>query len=146
MAGIQSDRNPYFGTTVGRVCNRIDKGQFELNGKVYQVDKNWNNKHHLHGGFIGFNKFNWCAFHKDSKVIMTHLNPDNLGGYPGDVLATVTFELTEDNTFRVSFAATSTAPTPINLTNHSYFNLAGHVSKPFYLVDYSRPMEKIVCF
>lgn len=128
LSGIQSDRNPYFGTTVGRVCNRINSGDFVLNGKTYHVDKNWNNLHHLHGGFIGFNKFNWSAFQQGSKVIMTHVNPDNFGGYPGAVIATCTFELKDDNTVSVVFTATSSAPTPINLTNHSYFNLAGHVS------------------
>jgi len=126
VKGIQSDRNPYFGTTVGRVCNRINSGRFVINGKTYQVDKNWKNKHHLHGGNIGFNKFNWAAYREGNKILMTHVNPDNLGGYPGAVIAIVSFELTGDNDFNVLFTATSSAPTPINLTNHSYFNLAGH--------------------
>lgn len=134
LKGNLSDRNPYFGTTVGRVCNRINSGRFVINGTAYQVDKNWNNKHHLHGGYIGFNKFNWSAFREGNKILLTHVNPDNLGGYPGTVIATVSYELTADNDFNVLFTATSSAPTPINLTNHSYFNLAGHVSDEFIIM------------
>lgn len=86
-----------------------------------------NGIHHLHGGVTGFNKFNWMAIRRDSTVVMTHVNPDDFEGYPGTVLVTVTFEMKSDNTFSVLFNAVSSEPTPINLTNHSYFNLAGHV-------------------
>jgi len=125
MNGYLNSNNPYFGATIGRVCNRIGKGKFTLNGKAYSLATN-NGENHLHGGNIGFDKFNWSAIINDNKVIMSHVNEDGFEGYPGTVLATVTFELTEENDFNVSFVATASKPTPINLTNHSYFNLAGH--------------------
>jgi len=125
MNGYLSSTNPYFGATIGRVCNRIGKGEFTLNGKQYHLATN-NGANHLHGGFIGFDKFNWSAIINGDKVVMTHVNEDNFEGYPGTVLTSVTFQLTETNEFNVSFAATTSKPTPINLTNHSYFNLAGH--------------------
>ena len=99
-----------------------------MNGKEYWLNLNAAGGVHLHGGNIGFDKFNWSAFRDGSKVIMTHVNPDGFENYPGAVLATVTFELKEDNTFSVLFNAVTSKPTPINLTNHAYFNLAGHVS------------------
>lgn len=99
-----------------------------MNGKHYEVDKNYNGMHQLHGGTVGMDKFNWNAFQIGSKVVMTHVNPDGYQGYPGFVLAQVTYELLPDNTFRGTITATVSKPTPISMTNHSYFNLAGHVS------------------
>lgn len=113
---------------MGRVCNRIKDGQFTLNGVTYQLTKNVENVTHLHGGTIGYDKMNWTAFRDGARVIMTHVDPDKFQGYPGTVIATVTFELKSDNVFFIEFTATTSKPTPINLTNHSYFNLAGHVS------------------
>lgn len=113
---------------MGRVCNRIGDARFTLNGKVYKVDKNLFGRHQLHGGTIGFDKFNWSAHRFGATVVMSHVSPDQSQGYPGTVVATITYELLPDNTFVGKFAATSSEPTPINLTNHSYFNLAGHVS------------------
>lgn len=129
IAGYQSKSNPYFGASVGRVCNRIGYGRFNLNGKHYEVDKNFNGMHQLHGGTIGFDKFNWSAYRNDAKVVMTHVNPDGFQGYPGCVMVQVTYELLPDNTFKGNYTATVSQPTPINITNHAYFNLAGHVSE-----------------
>jgi len=125
MNGYLAANNPYFGATIGRVCNRTGQGKFTLNGKAYQLGVN-RPPNHLHGGTIGFDKFNWTAIINGNKVVLSHVNNDGFEGYPGTVLATVTYELTEDNEFRVSFTATTSKPTPINLTNHSYYNLAGH--------------------
>ncbi|KAG4076958.1 hypothetical protein HA402_015945 [Bradysia odoriphaga] len=125
MNGYLTSTNPYFGATIGRVCNRIGQAKFSLNGSEYRLAKN-NGENTLHGGFIGFDKFNWSAFIDGDKVIMSHVSDDGYEGYPGTVLSSVTFQLTEDNDFKVSFIATTSKPTPINLTNHSYFNLAGH--------------------
>lgn len=127
ITGYLSSANPYFGASIGRVCNRIGDGKFFLNGIRYEVDKNLNGKHQLHGGSVGFSKFNWYAHRSGNKVVMTHVDPDNFQGYPGTVIASVTYELLPDNTFRGIYKAVSSKPTPINLTNHSYFNLAGHV-------------------
>lgn len=134
IQGYRKSNNPYFGALVGRVANRIARGQFVLNGEVSNVAKNWNNKHHLHGGIVGFDKFNWDSYVDGNVVHFSHLNPDGYEGYPGAVLTTVSCELLDDNSFTLAIQATSTKPTPINLTNHSYFNLAGHVS--LLLIDF----------
>lgn len=127
--GYRKSNNPYFGAIVGRVANRIARGEFTLNGEVLKVAKNWNNKHHLHGGIIGFDKFNFVHHVEGNVVYLSHLSPDNYEGYPGDVLLTIKCELRNDNSIAMEYQATSTKPTPINLTNHSYFNLAGHVRR-----------------
>lgn len=129
IAGYRKSNNPYFGALVGRVANRIAKGEFSLNGEAVNVAKNWNNKHHLHGGIVGFDKFNFHHVVEGNVVFLSHLSPDGYEGYPGDVLTTVRCELRSDNSLAMEYQATSTKPTPINLTNHSYFNLAGHVSE-----------------
>lgn len=127
IAGYRKTDNPYFGAFVGRVANRIARGEFKLNDDTINVAKNWNNKHHLHGGIIGFDKFNF-DHHVDGNVVyLSHLSPDGYEGYPGAVLTTVKCELLNDNSIAMEYQATTTKPTPINLTNHSYFNLAGHV-------------------
>lgn len=127
IAGYRKSNNPYFGALVGRVANRIANGAFSLNGKEYNVAKNWNNKHHLHGGIIGFDKFNF-SYHVDENVVyLSHFSPGGYEGYPGDMIVTVKCELRGDNSIAMEYQATTTKPTPINLTNHSYFNLAGHV-------------------
>lgn len=126
IPGYQKVNNPYFGATIGRVANRIGGGKFTIDGVEYHVTKNWENRHQLHGGLIGFDKFNWVSHVDGTVVTLTHTNMDGHEGYPGTVLASVTYELKKDNRFVFTFKATSSKPTPINLTNHSYFNLAGH--------------------
>lgn len=131
--GYQTASNPYFGATVGRVCNRIGNGQFPLKGQEIQVSRNLNNKHQLHGGFIGFDKVHWQveAVYQDG-IKLKHYSPDGHEGFPGQVTATVKFTLTEDNCLHVQMQAETTKTTVVNITNHSYFNLAGHVSLTFY--------------
>jgi aldose 1-epimerase len=126
--GYRKKNNPYFGALIGRVANRIARGQFVLNGEVVNVARNWNNKHSLHGGVIGFDKFNFNYHIKGNAVYLTNLSPDGYEGYPGNVLTTVKCEYLDDNSLMMDFVATTTKSTAINLTNHSYFNLAGHVS------------------
>jgi aldose 1-epimerase len=127
IAGYRKKNNPYFGALVGRVANRVARGQFVLNGEIVNVAKNWNNKHALHGGIVGFDKFNFHHHIDGNVVYLTSLSPDRYEGYPGDVITTVKCELLSDNSLTMEFTATTTKPTAINLTNHSYFNLAGHV-------------------
>ena len=129
ISGYRKSNNPYFGALIGRVANRIARGQFILNGEVINVAKNWNNKHSLHGGVIGFDKFNFGHYVDGNVVYLTHLNPNGYEGYPGAVLLTFKCELLNDNSLTMEFNATTTRPTAINLTNHSYFNLAGHVRR-----------------
>jgi aldose 1-epimerase len=127
IAGYRKSNNPYFGAIIGRVANRIARGEFTLNGKTVTLAKN-RTTFHLHGGNIGFDKFNF-NHHVDGNVVyLSHLSPDNYEGYPGDVLLTIKCELRNDNSIAMEYQATSSRPTPINITNHSYFNLAGHGS------------------
>ncbi len=129
VAGYESDDNQYFGCTVGRVGNRIGKGKFTLNGKEYQLAVN-NGPNHLHGGLKrSFDKVVWKAQAVETStgpgVKFTYTSPDGEEGYPGTMSATVIYSLSDNNELRIEYEATTDADTPINLTNHSYFNLAG---------------------
>jgi aldose 1-epimerase len=123
--------HPYFGATVGRVGNRIAKGKFTLDGKEYKLATN-NGPNSLHGGNRGFDKVVWKAsvvsMGPEPSVRFTYKSPDGEEGYPGTLEAAVTYTLTADNAVRLTYEATTDKPTPVNLTNHSYFNLAGHAS------------------
>jgi aldose 1-epimerase len=120
--------SPYFGAIVGRYGNRIAKGRFTLDGATYHLATN-NGPNALHGGLQGFDKVIWHAesFKRDSNVgvALTYTSPDGDQGYPGMLHATVTYMLTPANELAVEYRATADKPTPINLTQHSYFNLAG---------------------
>ncbi|XP_066157158.1 galactose mutarotase-like [Euwallacea fornicatus] len=125
MKGYRNPLNPYFGATVGRVANRIGYAKFNIGDKSYHVTANLRN-HTLHGGKKGFDKVNWNHHVDGTKVTLSYLSRDLEEGFPGDVITTVTYELTSDNRFVFDFKSTSSKPTFVNLTNHSYFNLAGH--------------------
>lgn len=120
--------NPYFGALIGRVANRIGNGIINVHNEKIYVNKNHGDKHHLHGGFIGFDKYNWNSFVDGKCVTFSHLSVDGDEGYPGDLITTCTVSLDDENNFSLVFKAYSTKPTPVNLTNHSYFNLAGHAT------------------
>jgi aldose 1-epimerase len=122
------ERHPFFGATVGRFCNRIANGRFELDGKSYSLAQN-NGQHHLHGGLEGFNRHFWRAEEvkgdDEVGVRFSRTSPDGEEGYPGELHVTVTYTLTNANELKVDFRATTNAPTIVNLTNHNYWNLAG---------------------
>jgi aldose 1-epimerase len=120
--------HPYFGGTIGRVANRIAKGTFKLGGQEYALAVN-NGPNHLHGGLKGFDKRVWKAQPVSSggvpAVRFTYTSADMEEGYPGALTATVTYTLTHANELRLEYTASTDKPTIVNLTNHSYFNLAG---------------------
>ena len=120
--------NPsYLGCTVGRVANRTAKGRFQLDGKKYQLAVN-NGPHHLHGGTRGFDKVVWSAEivqGREAAVAFTYLSRNGEEGYPGNLDVTVLMTLTNGDELRIVYTATTDRATPVNLTNHSYFNLAG---------------------
>ena len=122
------ERSPFFGATAGRYANRIAKGKFSLEGKDYTLAVN-NGPNSLHGGLKGFDKKIWKAEPKETpdgpSVTMTYVSPDGEEGYPGTLTTHCTYTLGNDNGLKIHFTATTDKPTVLNLTNHSYFNLAG---------------------
>jgi aldose 1-epimerase len=121
-------RSRYFGALIGRYANRISRGQFSLNGTRYSLTQN-NGENHLHGGFRGFDKVVWEAreiIESDGVGLeLSYLSQEGEEGYPGNLRVVVTYRLTEENELRLDYFATTDKETIVNLTNHSYFNLAG---------------------
>ena len=117
--------NPYFGCIAGRFANRIAGGKFSLEGKTYQLAQN-DGANHLHGGERGFDKVLWEARASTANSLtLSYTSKDGEEGYPGRLEVEVTYTLTDDNELRIDYAAATDAPTIVNLTNHSYFNLSG---------------------
>ena len=115
----------YYGTIIGRYANRIADGHFMLNDSVYTLATN-NGKNHLHGGITGFNNVVWDAKKIDDQTLeLTYLSVDGEEGYPGNLNVKVVYALTNDNEIKVEYTATTDKPTPVNLTQHSFFNLKG---------------------
>jgi len=131
VAGYEGDGNQYFGCIAGRVANRIARGSFELDGATYQLATN-NDPNHLHGGDKGFGQRVWSATRSAREgavgVAFTYVSPAGEEGYPGELASEVTYWLTDDDELIVEYRATTDAATPVNLTNHAYWNLGGHGS------------------
>jgi aldose 1-epimerase len=120
---------PYFGALVGRYGNRIANGKFKIGDNTYTLATN-NGKNHLHGGLKGFDKQVWDAATVDTVPAITlhYVSKDGEEGYPGNLTVTVVYTLSNDNELGIEYNAETDKPTPINLTNHSYFNLSGNVA------------------
>ena len=122
------DKSPYFGCLIGRYCNRIAKGTFALDGTTYKLATN-NGPNHLHGGVKGWDKVVWTPEpFQDARgvgVVLRYTSQDGEEGYPGTVQAAVTYTLNDRGELVIDYLATTDKPTIVNLTQHSYFNLAG---------------------
>lgn len=114
----------FFGCVVGRYANRIAKGKFSVDGREYNLAIN-NSPNSLHGGIKGFNKAVWDATEISNGVQLKYVSADGEEGYPGTLTTTVTYTLSDSNELKISYDATTDKPTVLNLSNHSYFNLAG---------------------
>lgn len=120
-------QTPFFGCVAGRFANRIKDGKFTLDGEEYTLALN-NGPNSLHGGLRGFDKVVWDAepIEGGNAVRMSYVSADGEEGFPGELKAVITYTLTDDNELKIDYSAETTQATPLNLTNHTYFNLAGH--------------------
>ena len=124
IADYQKAKTPYHGCLIGRYGNRIAKGKFKLNGATYELPIN-NNENHLHGGPDGFHNQVWdvIAVNQNS-IVMTYVSKDGEMGYPGNLSVEVTYAI-NGNELSIAYKAKTDKATPVNLTNHAFFNLAG---------------------
>ena len=123
---INAVDKPYFGAVVGRYGNRIAKGEFTLDGETYSLLQN-NGENHLHGGAIGFDKVVWAVdeYVEGKSLTLSYLAKDKEEGYPGNLELIIVYTLADDNSLVVDYHATTDKATPINVTQHTYFNLKG---------------------
>ncbi|KAK7507039.1 hypothetical protein BaRGS_00001890 [Batillaria attramentaria] len=127
VAGYET-YDPYIGALIGRVANRVSGGKFVLDGVTYNLPINdiKGLQNQVHGGKSGFCRQVWTSRIEGDKLILQYVSPDGEEGYPGEVITTVTYRVTDDDELSIQYEATTTKPTPVVLTNHAYFNLAGH--------------------
>lgn len=121
-------KGAYHGAVVGRVANRIEDARFTLNGQEYILKPNFDGRHMLHGGEIGLDSKLYDTEIKDDTLILKTIMPNGEDGFPGNVDLAVIYQLDDDNRLITHYIATSDEDTPLNLINHTYFNLAGHTT------------------
>lgn len=122
----RDDRSTYHGASIGRFANRIARGTFTLDSKTYTLERN-ENRNTLHGGSLGFDACLWEVTNETARsVTFRHFSRAGDQGFPGTLDVEVTFLLTDANSLRIDYCATTDAPTVVNFTNHAYFNLSGH--------------------
>ena len=125
LEGYLNSNEQYFGAIIGRFGNRIAKGQFSIGDSTYSLATN-NGENHLHGGPKGFHNVVWNILHEsDSSLVLSYRSQDGEEGYPGNLEVEITYSLTNNDELKIKYRATTDKPTPINLTHHSFFNLAG---------------------
>ncbi|KAK3093463.1 hypothetical protein FSP39_016039 [Pinctada imbricata] len=124
IAGYET-RHPYFGSIVGRFANRIKNGIFKIDGQEYSLAKN-DGPNAIHGGIKGFDRALFDANVEGDKLVLSYKSPDGEEGYPGELTLVVTYQLSPSGDLTLTYRATTSKPTCVNLTNHAYFNLAGH--------------------
>ncbi len=125
LGDYEEGKGKYYGAIVGRYGNRIAKGKFTIDGKSYDLVKN-NGENHLHGGTVGFESVPWEVDSVSDNYIAFHrISPDMEEGYPGNLDVRVHYTLTDENELKIEYKATTDKKTYVNLTNHSYYNLAG---------------------
>ncbi|MCD8153974.1 MAG: galactose mutarotase [Clostridiales bacterium] len=141
------ERSSFFGATVGRNGNRIAGASFEIQGKRIDLAKNENGVNNLHSGPNGFEKKLWSASAGENCVKFSRISPDGENGFPGNFDVSVTYEFTESNALRILYEGVSDAPTVANMTNHSFFNLAGEGSGAIldqYLAIYAKTYTPVI--
>jgi len=128
LEGFMAPGGSFFGSVVGRYGNRIGKGVFELNDTTYELVKN-NGENHLHGGTKGFNAVVWDVdSYSANSIVFSRTSPDMEEGYPGNLKVVVSYRLTDENELKIDYQATTDKTTVVNLTHHSFFNLAGEAA------------------
>ncbi|ALC45214.1 CG4988, partial [Drosophila busckii] len=128
----------YIGGTLGRVANRVANGEYVIGETKYALTKNFQDTYQLHGGFIGFDSVIWEVVQKSELgIVFRHVSPDGHEGYPGTLTTTITYWLDNQNRLGVRYEATTEKPTCVNLSNHAYFNLAGHGAGTKALADHT---------
>lgn len=127
IASYIKTKAAYIGGTLGRVANRVANGEYTVGETKYELTKNFKDQYQLHGGFIGFDSVIWEVVAKsDLGIVFRHVSPDGAEGYPGNLTTTITYWLDNKNRFGVRYEAFTDKQTCVNLSNHAYFNLAGH--------------------
>lgn len=135
----------FFGAAVGRLANRLGGAKFTLDGKEYNISINDNGKNTLHGGFTGVDKVLWTVeAHDENSITFSLLDKEGSDGWPGNLTIWMKYSLTEANEFKVEYKATTDAPTLVNLTHHTFFNLTGDASKSILGHELQIAAEKFV--